>query len=159
VIGDDGSGDAGNAAWLGAAIGGRLGAQGTLVRACPELRHLPNLAPESAAEWRDEALAQVDAALAARADELAASFGARPTTHIATDDPAHLLLETADAPAGPALLVVGSRGLGTWERLRLGSTSTNVLHAAHHPVLVCPRRAVNAHNQEQTAAGTAPPPI
>ncbi|MFN8536434.1 MAG: hypothetical protein U0232_03020 [Thermomicrobiales bacterium] len=66
MIGDDGSGDAGNAAWLGAAIGGRLGAQGTLVRACPELRHLLNLAPESAAEWRDEALAQVDAARSPR---------------------------------------------------------------------------------------------
>jgi nucleotide-binding universal stress UspA family protein len=37
------------------------------------------------------------------------------------------------------LIAVGSRGLGAVRRLRLGSVSTKVLHAAKGPVLVYPR--------------------
>lgn len=51
------------------------------------------------------------------------------------DDPAAAILEVADGPEeGPSsLIVVGSRGLRAAARLRLGSTSTKLLHAAHWP--------------------------
>jgi len=39
------------------------------------------------------------------------------------------------------LLAVGSRNLGTIGRMRLGSVSTKVVHAAKGPVLVHPPRA------------------
>jgi nucleotide-binding universal stress UspA family protein len=49
--------------------------------------------------------------------------------------PAQVLL---DASADACLLVVGSRGSGAWGRLTLGSTSTEVVHHAHLPVVVVP---------------------
>ncbi|GAA1234376.1 hypothetical protein GCM10009665_25740 [Kitasatospora nipponensis] len=49
--------------------------------------------------------------------------------------PAQVLL---DASGDAALLVVGSRGSGAWGRLTLGSTSTEVVHHAHLPVVVVP---------------------
>jgi nucleotide-binding universal stress UspA family protein len=41
--------------------------------------------------------------------------------------------------AEQTLIGVGSRGLGAVRRMRLGSVSTKVLHAAKGPVLVYPR--------------------
>ncbi|MFI8454642.1 universal stress protein [Kitasatospora sp. NPDC085464] len=49
--------------------------------------------------------------------------------------PAQVLL---DASQDAALLVVGSRGAGLWGRLSLGSTSTEIVHHAHLPVVVVP---------------------
>lgn len=49
--------------------------------------------------------------------------------------PAQVLLE---ASKDASLLVVGTRGSGAWGRLTLGSTSTEVVHHAHLPVVVVP---------------------
>ncbi|MEU1283497.1 universal stress protein [Kitasatospora sp. NPDC005856] len=49
--------------------------------------------------------------------------------------PAQVLLEESQ---DASLLVVGSRGAGLWGRLSLGSTSTEVVHHAHLPVVVVP---------------------
>jgi nucleotide-binding universal stress UspA family protein len=49
--------------------------------------------------------------------------------------PAQVLL---DASKDASLLVVGTRGSGAWGRLVLGSTSTEVVHHAHLPVVVVP---------------------
>ncbi|MDX3275845.1 MULTISPECIES: universal stress protein [Streptomyces] len=49
--------------------------------------------------------------------------------------PAQVLL---DASKDASLLVVGTRGSGVWGRLTLGSTSTEVVHHAHLPVVVVP---------------------
>lgn len=49
--------------------------------------------------------------------------------------PSQVLL---DASEDAALLVVGSRGSGAWGRLTMGSTSTEVVHHAHLPVVVVP---------------------
>lgn len=48
---------------------------------------------------------------------------------------AHAILESA---AEADLVVVGSRGLGTVQRLLLGSVATQVVHHAHGPVAVIP---------------------
>lgn len=49
--------------------------------------------------------------------------------------PAQVLL---DASKDASLLVVGTRGSSAWGRLTLGSTSTEVVHHAHLPVVVVP---------------------
>jgi nucleotide-binding universal stress UspA family protein len=49
--------------------------------------------------------------------------------------PAQVLL---DASKDASLLVVGTRGSGVWGRLTLGSTSTEVVHHAHLPIVVVP---------------------
>lgn len=55
--------------------------------------------------------------------------------------PAQVLL---DSSKDASLLVVGTRGSGAWGRLTLGSTSTEVVHHAHLPVVVVPAAALGA---------------
>ncbi|MFH8387547.1 universal stress protein [Kitasatospora sp. NPDC018058] len=55
--------------------------------------------------------------------------------HCERGRPAQVLL---DASQDAGLLVVGSRGSGAWGRLALGSTSTEIVHHAHVPVVVVP---------------------
>ncbi|WP_406446875.1 universal stress protein [Streptomyces sp. NBC_01613] len=55
--------------------------------------------------------------------------------------PAQVLL---DASKDACLLVVGTRGSGAWGRLTLGSTSTEVVHHAHLPVVVVPNQSRGA---------------
>jgi nucleotide-binding universal stress UspA family protein len=58
---------------------------------------------------------------------------------IVVGDPTVALLEAAEEGAPErTLIALGSRGLDATQRLRLGSISTKVLHAANGPVLVCP---------------------
>jgi nucleotide-binding universal stress UspA family protein len=52
---------------------------------------------------------------------------------VVNDQPAHALLAVAD---GADLLVVGSRGHGTFAEAMLGSVSQNCVHHAHCPVLI-----------------------
>lgn len=66
--------------------------------------------------------------------------------------------QTADVLAdachdGVDLIVVGSRGYGTVERVLLGSTSTALIHESPCPVLVVPRPAEHLGPQEPTAEG------
>ncbi|WP_086707477.1 universal stress protein [Streptomyces antimycoticus] len=56
-------------------------------------------------------------------------------TRVEPGRPSQVLL---DASKDACLLVVGSRGAGAWGRLTLGSTSTEVVHHAHLPVVVVP---------------------
>jgi nucleotide-binding universal stress UspA family protein len=63
---------------------------------------------------------------------------ARVEPEIVLGDAAAAIVDAAEA-ADPALIVVGSRGLGALARLRLGSVSTKVLHAAVGPVLIVPQ--------------------
>ncbi|RLL68210.1 universal stress protein [Streptomyces sp. Z26] len=98
---------------------------------------VPNPASEIVTQLRDTALADVGATI----EELRAELGG---PHVDVEvvaqqgRPAEVLLAQA-AHAG--LLVVGSRGSGLWGRLTLGSTSTEVVHHAHVPVVVVPATA------------------
>ncbi len=139
VVGDDSSEDAREVGERAAKIGRLFGSELFLVRAY--LKRLGEAGrgrdPESAGI--DEALRRVEKDLEDRADRLEAILGRRPSTAIKTsDDPTLAILEAAQEVKEPALIAVGSRGLGIIERMRLGSTSTKVVRAAREPVLVYP---------------------
>jgi nucleotide-binding universal stress UspA family protein len=87
----------------------------------------------------DDELRRAENALLERSRELESRLGSRPKTRLAVGDAAGTLLEAAeeDEPER-TLLVVGSRELGAIGRMRLGSVSTKVVHAAKGPVLVHP---------------------
>ena len=140
VVGDDGSEEAQGAGVLAARIGKPLDAGVLLLRAYPRL-------PETDAEGRefdarrvDDELRREERTLESRAKEIGDASGAlRPRVGITVGEPATALLEAAGKDAEGTLLAVGSRGLDLTRRLRLGSVSTKVLHAAQGPVLVYPR--------------------
>src|SRR5919202_6920359 len=138
VVGDDGSAAAERAGMLAAQIGRLYGARVVLVRAFPDVPLRLFQHPVEATGLRDEALQGAEDELAEHATRLEAVLGTHPERVDAVDDPAALLLATAEGAPQPALLAVGTRGLGTLQRLRLGSVSTKVLRAAHGPVLVYP---------------------
>jgi nucleotide-binding universal stress UspA family protein len=145
VVGDDGSEEAKGAGVLAARIAKLLEAGVLLVRAYPRL-------PETDAEGRefdarrvDDELRREERTLESRAKEIEDASGAvRPRVGVTVSEPATALLEAAGEGAERALLAVGSRGLDATRRLRLGSVSTKVLHAAHGPVLIYPHLAVAA---------------
>jgi nucleotide-binding universal stress UspA family protein len=58
-------------------------------------------------------------------------------TELREGNPVTVLLETADA-SDASLIVVGSRGLGGFPGLQLGSTSAQVVQHARRPVVVVP---------------------
>ncbi len=137
IVGDDGSETAGRAAQLRAQIAALYTATGVVVRAYEPVIVF-DMDGSPTARRRDELIEEAEVALGQRAKELAATFGSLPEARLAIDDPAALLVATAEAREVPTLIAVGSRGLGAFQRFRLGSTSTKVLHAAHCPVLIVP---------------------
>lgn len=137
ISGDDGSNDAVTAATIAAALAEATGAQLTLARAIPEGPGLPRPGTKQA----DDLIAAVEGELQERARQLVADQADQVQAVAAVDDPAALLLRLADSVPSPALIAVGSRGLRLLERLRLGSISTKVLHAAPCPVLIAPQRS------------------
>lgn len=160
VVGDDGSASAADAVALAATIGGLCGATGVLVRALPPLpEHLRLPAPlisqavqrtqrtatPAPQELRDAAINQAEADLHAHALAVTEAFGAQPEVRVLTGGAAEMLLTAAEDDDGAALIVVGSRGLGLLGRLRLGSVSTTILHAATGSVLVVPPIDDKAH--------------
>lgn len=61
--------------------------------------------------------------------------GVQCETLLQSGSPRSIICEVAEKEA-PDVLVIGSRGLGTVERLMLGSVSDYVIHHAHCPVLI-----------------------
>jgi nucleotide-binding universal stress UspA family protein len=139
IFGDDGSEAARTVGDLGASLCGRHGARALVLHAYPRL-------PEVDAEGRrfnprivDDELRRAEKALLERSRELECRLGSRPKARLVVGEAAASLLEAAeeDAPER-TLLAVGSRELGAIGRMRLGSVSTKVVHAAKGPILVHP---------------------
>ncbi|HET6885976.1 MAG TPA: universal stress protein, partial [Rubrobacteraceae bacterium] len=126
VAGDDFSEDARRAAGLAANLGKLFGARMLLLHVEPQLSQEPG-----------EAVGQAEGKLEDRARELEAILDERPQTRVVAGDPAEVLVDAAQEE-GPTLVAVGSRGLGTLERVRLGSVSTKVIRAGLEAVLVYP---------------------
>jgi nucleotide-binding universal stress UspA family protein len=139
IFGDDGSEAARAAGDLGASLCGHHGARPLVLHAYPRLPEVDAEGRRSNPRIVDDELRRAQKALLERARELESLLGSRPKTRLVVGDAAACLLEAAeeDAPER-TLLAVGSRGLGAIGRMRLGSVSTKVVHAAKGPVLVHP---------------------
>jgi len=111
-------------------------------------------AREEAALSLEEALRRHEARLQTRATRLQERLGRRPLVRVREGEAASVLLEEAESEGrGPALIAVGYRGLRTFDRLRLGSVSANVLRASEGPVLIVPRPGL----RQEDAGGRATP--
>jgi nucleotide-binding universal stress UspA family protein len=144
VLGDDTSLEATEAGELAASIGRLFGAEGHVVHAYPTLPRISEDEDAFDARIVEEAFRQAEKALEERGDALESSLGRPLEVKAAVGDAAALILGVAREVKSPALIAVGSRGLGAGERARrgfsrLGSVSTKIVRAARGPVLVCPR--------------------
>lgn len=133
VVGYDGSGSGQAALHFAYGSAAARGLRLTVVTVVEE-RPIPGsgvLVPASGSD-AEQARQAAQAAL----DALAAD-GSKVESSIVTGSgqPASVLLSHAD---GADQLVVGSRGLGGFSRLLLGSVSSQVVHHAHCPVTVVP---------------------
>jgi nucleotide-binding universal stress UspA family protein len=139
IFGDDGSEAARAAGDLGASLCGHHGAQALMLRAYPRLPEVDHAGRGFDPRIVDDELRRAEKALLERSRELESRLGSLPKTRLVVGDTAASLLEAAeeDAPER-TLLAVGSRDLGVIGRIRLGSVSTKVVHAAKGPVLVHP---------------------
>ena len=94
---------------------------------------VPALDPEALAELAGAARAQLEQALASAG---AAEAGVQVEPEVVEGGPAAMLL---DAAQGAELLVVGSRGLGGFRGLLLGSVSQQCAQHASCPVVIVRR--------------------
>jgi nucleotide-binding universal stress UspA family protein len=134
VIGTDGSADAQHAVAKTADLAARLSAEVVLVHAFDPLHHLADLDG-------GHNLSEVEAATTRRLLEEwtapLAALGVATQTRVAHGLPADVLCDVADE-FDADLIVVGARGLGRFESLLLGSTSSRVVNTSTRPVLVIP---------------------
>lgn len=163
VIGEDLSEDAHSAAKLGITLAKLMEAETLLVHTYEGMPPHPETLPQADRELYeamvDKHLRQVESALEERAAELEQAYDVRPQVRIVPGESAQVLAEIAEEGDGPSLLVVGSRGLGTSERIVIGSVSSKVLRAAGGPVLVCRPEHQTEHEEgrRRTAGkGTEP---
>lgn len=154
IVGDDGTAAAQRPIDLAAALARLYTRPVALVHACPVphdsereseeiLRRSVGMAPsgdDRVATLREELFHHAAGILNERVIALQAAGQLDVTPEIVFAEPATAIVGAAEGAGGPALIVVGSRGLGAMARLRLGSVSTKVLHAATDSVLIVPQR-------------------
>lgn len=140
VIGDDGSQTAEEAGEFATSIGRLFEAPGLLLRSYPKELKMDVERRRLNARMIDDELRREERALESRATNLEEYLGARPKIRLAVGDAAAELLAAAEEGDAPekVFLAVGRRGLGPIQRMRVGSVSTKVLHAAKGPVLIYP---------------------
>jgi nucleotide-binding universal stress UspA family protein len=87
----------------------------------------------------DETRQRVRQAAEAEVDKAVAGHpGLQVTVHIASGVPADELINASE---GADLLVVASRGSGSFAQLLMGSVSSQVAHHAHCPVVIVPGKS------------------
>lgn len=150
VVGVDGSAASGQALLFAAGEAQRRQAVLTIVAAYDVSRAGYGYAAGLSAGWdlspMEDRLREAAEALVKNAADTVATDVTGPAVHVRTlvarGRPSQVLLQAAD---GAAVLVVGARGVGAFTRLMLGSTSTEVVHAASVPVIVVPGTDPAAH--------------
>ncbi|HSK84906.1 MAG TPA: universal stress protein [Rubrobacter sp.] len=141
VVGEDSSDDAQRAGELAASIGTIFGANVVLVRAYVEF-------PEISEEVRvsegiltlEDALRYQERELEERASALEREVGVPPQVRLSEGYAAAVIAAIVEEGGEPTLTVVGRRGLGTLDRLILGSVSSKVMRVVKGPVLLAPRK-------------------
>ncbi len=139
VIGDDSSKEARRAGELAAGLGQLFGASALLVRAYSLPRARSVSARVAAVQAADQGLQKGKESLEKRAGELGNVLGRQPQISFVAGDAAAVIQKVAEEGGNPALVAVGSRGLGSVKRTMLGSVSAKILRAASGPVLITPR--------------------
>ena len=136
LVGVDGSDDSRRALAWAADLATRLDAEVVAVHALGLLDRLePGREPVPTASHRDEIVRVFEQEWCAPLHE---APGLRSRTVVEDGPPAMVLLRLA-GQGDVDLVVVGSRGIGGFDELQLGSTSTQVMHHAPVPVTVIPR--------------------
>lgn len=135
VIGEDFSEEAMKAAKLASSIGGLFGAQALLIHAHPLLGLAQKGRVFGATETNKE-VRGAGKALEVLALKLERVLGRDLQTKTVAGDAVDCILNAAEEDGKPALIAVGSRGLGTLDRLTLGSVSAEVMRTAVGPVLI-----------------------
>lgn len=138
VVGDDGSEAAARAGEVAVRLGGFLGIPVRLARAAQRSLDIPDLpadGPDAYGRAFEEYLRESERSLEERADALEGLSGVRPDVDVLVGDASAMLEELGEEST---LIVLGSRGLGAVERMRLGSVSTKALRAVRGPVMICP---------------------
>ena len=127
LLATDGSEDARLAARAAASLTDKVGAELHVVHAWQSVPH-----PVIDADYYEEGAKR----LLEEQTEVVSGFGvAVSEAHLVMGPPVDAILDLAEE-IGADLLVVGSRGHGTFGRLILGSVSEGVVHHATRPVLV-----------------------
>lgn len=134
VVGADGSpGSARAVAWA-CGLAAQAGARVVLVHTFEPLDHLGEMTPPydfAGLEERTRSL------LEGEWSRPAVEAGVEHVARVRHGSPAEVLLDAALAE-GADLIVVGTRGLGTFRGIALGSTSTKLTHMSRVPVAVVP---------------------
>lgn len=139
LVCSDGSACALKAMQAGAEIANSFKAQVTLLYVTePALGSLPYVGPFEATYCTEEEIAEADRR---QKESVQLSMGVLNnagvsfTTRCEFGHPVDMITHIAQEERSD-LIVMGTRGLGGFERLLLGSVSDGVLHHAHCPVLV-----------------------
>jgi nucleotide-binding universal stress UspA family protein len=133
VVGTDGSDNAQRALALAASIASTCGAEVVAVHCLGLLFHPSASELEPSQPHRDEIRALLDGEWTAPLRDA----GVAHRTELRDGSPVSVLLAVAD-DAGADLVVVGSRGVGGFPGLLLGSTSTQLAQHSPRPVLIVP---------------------
>ncbi len=138
VVGEDGSRHAAGAGELSAYIGKLIGATMDLVHAYPALPYLKDVEALADPTILADALRETGRVIQERAEKLEPVLGQLPRVRVVEGDPAAAILKVAEESDEATLIAVGSRGLSTIARIRMGSVSSKILRAATSSVLVYP---------------------
>lgn len=136
LIGVDGSEDSRRALTWGAELAVALDAEVTAVHALGLLEHVAVDDGSSVAQ-RERVLRMFEDEWCAPLDTVP---GVRATRVMEDGPPAMVLIRMAEA-TDTDLIVVGSRGVGGFDELLLGSTSAHLVQHSPVPVTVIPRAA------------------
>ncbi len=136
VVGLDGSEHSRRAAAWAAGLATTVDAEVVGVHALGLLHHTPAGALVPSDTHRDEIRDQLETSWCAPFRDAAVTY----RTELREGNPVATLLDLAD-DLDADLLVVGSRGVGGFPGLLLGSTSTQVAQHAHRPVVIVPEPA------------------
>jgi nucleotide-binding universal stress UspA family protein len=133
VVGVDGAAASGRAAAWAATLAAALGGEVVVVHALGLLHRRPSGETVASDTHRDEILEDLEQHWCAPVR----AAGVPYRCELREGNPVTALLETADE-VDAGLLVVGSRGIGGFPGLQLGSTSGQVAQHARRPVVIVP---------------------